>query len=64
MAIVVALARGYLRRALSNIWLLLSHWRVSGIGPVDELTLASSNAPKLAYALPIFVGTLVVIWTH
>src|SRR5262245_4291949 len=31
MAIVVALANGYLRRAVGNIWMLLCHWRVAGV---------------------------------
>jgi prepilin peptidase CpaA len=64
MAIVVAFARGYLRQALSNIWLLLAHWRVSGIGRVDDLTIGRSRGPHLAYALPILAGTLVVVWMH
>jgi prepilin peptidase CpaA len=62
MAIVVACARGYLRQALSNMWLLLTHWSVVGIGPVHEVSLAGSTGPRLAYAVPIFVGTVVTIW--
>ncbi|MDR1989054.1 MAG: prepilin peptidase [Acidobacteriaceae bacterium] len=62
MAIVVALARGYLGTALRNISLLLTHWRVVGVRPLPEITLEESRAPKLAYAIPIFVGTLVTTW--
>jgi prepilin peptidase CpaA len=64
LALVVALARGYLRTALSNIWLLLSHWSVVGIGPVHELSLEGSTGPRLAYAIPIFVGLVVTAWLH
>jgi prepilin peptidase CpaA len=64
MAIVVALAYGYLGQALKNIRLLLTHWRVVGIGPVDEITLAGSKGPKLAYAVPILSGTILTIWLH
>jgi prepilin peptidase CpaA len=64
LALVVALARGYLRTALSNIWLLLSHWSVAGIGPVHELSLEGSTGPRLAYAIPIFVGLVVTVWLH
>jgi prepilin peptidase CpaA len=64
LAIVVALARGYLRQAFVNIRLLLTHWSVVGIRPLDELTLSHSAAPKLAYALPIFVGVVVTVWLH
>lgn len=62
MAIVTALASGYLRKALSNVYLLLAHWRVAGIRALPELTLETSKAPKLAYAIPIFAGTMVAIW--
>ena len=64
MAIVVALVRGYLPTALRNVGLLLTHWRVAGIRPLPELTIEHSAAPKLAYAIPIFIGTTVTIWLH
>jgi prepilin peptidase CpaA len=62
MAVGVACARGYLRQALSNVWLLLTHWSVAGIGPVHEVSLEGSTGPRLAYAVAIFVGTVVTIW--
>ena len=62
MAIVVALANGYLRRGLDNIWLLLSHWRVAGLKALPELTLDGSSAPKLAYAVPILAWMVAVVW--
>jgi prepilin peptidase CpaA len=62
MAIVVALANGYLRRAFDNIWMLLCHWRVAGLSALPELTLGGSSAPKLAYAMPILAGMVGVIW--
>lgn len=62
MALVVALARGYLRQALANIWLLLCHWRVAGFKALPELTLEGSSAPKLAYAVPILAGMVAVAW--
>jgi prepilin peptidase CpaA len=62
LAIVVALTYGYLRQALSNVWLLLCHWRVAGMTPVAALTLESSRAPKLAYAVPILMGMVMVLW--
>jgi len=62
MAIVVSLARGYLRRALQNVWMLLCHWRVAGLQALPGLTLETSAAPKLAYAFPILAGTMVSIW--
>jgi prepilin peptidase CpaA len=62
MALVVGAWHGYLRRAWNNIWLLLTHWRVNGFRPFPELTLATSHGPRLAYAVPVLVGTVVMIW--
>ena len=62
MALAVAVASGYLRRALSNISLLLMHWRVWGLRPLSEVSLESSDGPRMAYALPIFVGLMTTLW--
>jgi prepilin peptidase CpaA len=62
MAIVVSLATGYLRQALSNVMLLFMHWRVAGLRALPEITLEGSKGPRLAYAVPIFAGTVVAIW--
>jgi prepilin peptidase CpaA len=64
LAIVVALAHGYAGQARRNIWLLLTHWRVSGITPVDSLTLDKGTGPRLAYAVPLMVGLMVALWTR
>jgi len=61
-AVVVSAGHGYLRQALNNVWLLLAHWRVNGLKPFPELTLATSRGPRLAYAVPILVGTVVMVW--
>jgi len=62
MAVMVSAWHGYLQQAWSNVWLLLMHWRVGGLKPVPELTLATSRGPRLAYAVPILAGTLVMLW--
>jgi prepilin peptidase CpaA len=62
MALIVGAWHGYLRRAWSNIWLLLTHWRINGLKPFPELTLGTSRGPRLAYAAPILVGMIVVLW--
>ena len=64
LALVVASARGYLPTALRNVWTLLAHWRAVGIRPLNELSLAGSDSPRLAYAVPILLGTVVTIWLH
>ena len=62
LAVIVAVAHGYLRTALRNIFALLMEWRFFGVKPIDGLTLGSSKGPKLAYAVPIAVGTLITLW--
>ena len=62
MALGVALATGYLRRALSNVSLLLMHWKVWGLRPLSEVSLEGSEGPRLAYALPIFAGLVTTLW--
>ena len=61
-ALIVSAWQGYLSTALRNVWLLLAHWRVNGVRPVPELTLDTSRGPRLAYAVPILVGTVVMLW--
>jgi prepilin peptidase CpaA len=62
MAVGVAVASGYLRQALSNVSLLLMHWRVWGLRPLSEVSLEGSEGPRLAYALPIFAGLVTTLW--
>ena len=62
MALAVAVASGYLRRALGNVSLLLMHWRVWGLRPLSEVSLEGSSGPRLAYALPIFGGLVTTLW--
>jgi prepilin peptidase CpaA len=62
LALVVSFAAGYLRQAVTNVWLLVGYWRISGIRPLPQLTLASGMGPRLAYSLPVTVGVLVTLW--
>ena len=62
MALLVALARGYLRTALTNVDVLMMHWRVNGPRPLAEVTLEHAHGPRLAYAVPILAGTVVTLW--
>ena len=63
-ALVISAMRGYGRQAVTNIWLMLAHWRVVGLRPVPGLTLRDTRAPRLAYAIPIAVGVLCTLWRH
>ena len=62
MSIVVALASGYLKQAVRNVGLLITHWRVCGVQAVSEISLEGSTGPRLAYALPIFAGLVATLW--
>ena len=62
VGLIVAVARGYLRTAVSNLWLMLMHWRTQGLGPVPGLTLKDATSPRLAYAIPITIGVLCTLW--
>ena len=62
IAVVVSLIHGYLRTALTNLWVLLMHWRISGIRPLPSITLEGARGPRLAYAFPIAIGTVTTLW--
>jgi prepilin peptidase CpaA len=62
LAVTVSLARGYLGTALRNIWTLIGFWKIAGPRAMPGLTLQDSPAPRLAYAVPIFLGTVVTLW--
>jgi prepilin peptidase CpaA len=62
LAVVVSARYGYLRTAIQNVKLLLTHWRVAGIEAVPSITLENSAGPKLAYAFPILTGMVATIW--
>jgi prepilin peptidase CpaA len=56
LGLLLAVTSGYGRQAFRNLWLLLAHWRVAGVRPLDELTLERSTGPRLAYAVPVALG--------
>ena len=62
LAVVVAFSRGYLRTAFGNVLKMLRYWRESGIRPVPNFTLDTPHSPRLAYALPMFLGVVVTLW--
>ena len=61
IGIAVAFGHGYLRTAVRNLWMLLMHWRVSGVRPLPEVTLEGTGGPRLAYAFPIAIGTVITL---
>jgi prepilin peptidase CpaA len=64
LALGVAVWRGCLRQTWRNVQLLVLHWHVAGLFAPSPLTLDTATSPKLAYALPTFIGTAVAIWVR
>jgi prepilin peptidase CpaA len=64
MALIVASSSGYLRSMVRNIGNMLLFWYIAGPRPVPDQTLDRSASPRLAYAIPIFVGTVITLWRH
>jgi prepilin peptidase CpaA len=62
LALALIVRHRYGGQAIRNLWLLLMHWRVFGIRPLDSLTLETSAGPKLPYALPIAAGLSLAFW--
>ncbi len=62
LGVIVSLATGYFRQATDNVYMLLAHWRVTGVQPLHDLTLAGGSGPRLPYALPIAAGTVAAIF--
>jgi prepilin peptidase CpaA len=62
LALALIVKHRYGSQAVRNLWLLLTHWRVSGLRPLDALTLETAKGPKLPYALPIAVGLALAFW--
>jgi len=62
LGLVVALTHGYLKRAIANVSQIFGYWAVAGLKPVPGMTLETSKSPRLAFAIPIFAGTMVTLW--
>jgi len=62
MAVIVAAFSGYLMRAFNNLWVTFTSWRIAGIRPTPELTLAGNSGPRLAYAVPVLAGLVLTLW--
>ena len=64
IGIAVALRHGYFNTMFRNIRTLLRFWWLAGPRPLPSLTLERGSGPRLAYAVPMFVGALVTLWRH
>jgi prepilin peptidase CpaA len=64
LALVVAIARGYARKALTNVGTIVKTWSAIGVRPVPGLTLSDAGSVRLPYALPLAVGAALTLWLH
>jgi prepilin peptidase CpaA len=62
LAAIVAMRVGYLGTALRNLSYFLTFWKTFGLKPVEGFDLDQTQAPRLAYALPVLTGLLVTLW--
>ena len=62
LALIVGAMHGYLGKAFSNLWGLLTFWRTAGIQPLPGLTIDDAPGPRLAYGVAIAAGTFVAVW--
>jgi prepilin peptidase CpaA len=62
LAVVVACVNGCLRQTFLNVQMLILHWGVAGFRAQPLLTLETATSPRLAYACPTLIGTVLTIW--
>lgn len=63
-AVFIACRFRYMAQAWTNVRCALMQWRVTGIAPVEGLTLVDAPGPRLAYAVPMLVGLGVTLWVR
>jgi prepilin peptidase CpaA len=61
IGLLVAFAQGYARTAVTNVLALITFWRAVGLKPLPHVSL-DGRGPRLAYAIPIAIGTMVTLW--
>jgi prepilin peptidase CpaA len=62
VAVMVSLRHGYFATSIGNLRRLFGFWFTHGLTPMPDLTLSSGSGPRLAYAVPILIGTLGALW--
>lgn len=62
LAVIVAIKRKHLARAIRNLKMLVTYWWVEGVKPLPALTLESTDSLRMPYALAIAAGLAVTLW--
>lgn len=64
LSLAVAARHRYTWTMLGNLGRLLRFWWLAGPRPMAALTLEQGTGPRLAYAVPMFVGAVITVWRH
>ena len=64
IGVAIALRHGYLTKALTNVRELTRFWWTFGVRPMPGLTLERGDSPRLAFAVPMLMGTVITLWLH
>ena len=64
LAVPLALRHRYLGTAFRNLGALAKFWWYCGLRPMRRVSLEGGNGPRLAYAVPVFLGMVVTLWLH
>ncbi len=62
LALAVVLWRGALKTTFQNIWVLLCHWRISGLRALPEISLDDRRRLRVPYGVPIALGAVATLW--
>ena len=62
LAVAMSLTQRIFRDCRRQSGRLFGFWRTHGLAPMPDLTLAAGSGPRLAYAVPILIGTLGALW--
>ena len=64
IAVPLAMRHRYLGTAFKNLGALAKFWWICGLRPLRRVSLDGGTGPRLAYAVPVFVGMVLTLWPH
>lgn len=63
MAIALAVVRGKFKQTMANVGLLAMHHRLAGLTPHPQLNVENQETLRLPYALPMFFGCTITLFS-
>jgi prepilin peptidase CpaA len=64
IAVPLAIRHRYLGTAFKNLGALAKFWWICGLRPLRRVSLDGGTGPRLAYAVPVFLGMVLTLWLH